>query len=243
MTIVAAAASILAAALLRGLTGFGFAIAAVPLLSLFMAPVVAVPLVVCLQLFGNLFEVRTSLKHCDWPSLRWLTLGALAGSPAGMLALSLFSADTARLAIAGVTAIAVLTLTTGFRFHAIPDARLSVPVGAAAGLFNGLAGMPGPPVIAFYMSLPLSRVVIRASLNMFFLANSIFALASALALRLVTVEMAIVTLLMLPLMYAGQRFGLRFFHLGSDRTHRLIAIACLAVIALGAAIKGLSGHL
>ena len=92
------------------------------------------------------------------------------------------------------------------------------------------------------MSLPLTRTVVRASLNMFFLANSVFALVSALVLRLVSIEMAVITLLMLPVMYVGQRIGLRFFDRGSDRTHRMIAIVCLAAIALGAALKGLSGH-
>jgi uncharacterized membrane protein YfcA len=238
--VAAVAASILAAAILRGLTGFGFAIAAVPLLSLFLPPVLAVPLVVCLQLFGNLFEIRASLKQCHWPSLSWLTLGAAIGTPLGVLALSLISAPAARLAIAALTAIAVAILTRGFAFKAVPDARTAVPVGIAGGLFNGLAAMPGPPVIAFYMSSPVSRVAMRASLNVFFLANSVIALASALALNLVSWEIALYTLLALPVMFLGQRIGLRYFHRGSDRIHRTIAVACLAAIALGAAIKGLS---
>lgn len=236
--IAAVAACILAAAFLRGLTGFGFAIAAVPLLSLFLPPALAVPLVVCLQLLGNLFEIRTSLKECHWPSLSWLTLGAVFGTPLGVFALSAISAPVARLAIAGLTAVAVAILTRGIALKAVPRAGTALPVGAAAGLFNGLAAMPGPPVIAFYMASPVSRIAMRASLNVFFLANSVVALASALALRLVSSDIAIYTLIALPVMFFGQRLGLRFFHRGSDRTHRLIAVACLAAIALGAAIKG-----
>lgn len=234
------AACVLAAAFLRGLTGFGFAIAAVPLLSLLLPPVLAVPLVVCLQLFGNLFEIRTSLKECHWPSLSWLTLGAAIATPLGVLALSLISAPAARLAIAALTAVAVVILTRGLAFKAVPDARTAVPVGALAGLFNGLAAMPGPPVIAFYMASPVSRVAMRASLNVFFLANSVIALGSALMLQLVSWPIAVYTLLALPLMFLGQRIGLRYFHRGSDGAHRRIAVCALAAIAVGAAIKGLS---
>jgi uncharacterized membrane protein YfcA len=239
----AAAASILAAAFLRGLTGFGFALAAVPLMSLFLAPVVAVPLVICLQLAGNLFEIRTSLKQCHWPSLSWLALGTLIGTPIGMLALALFPASAARLAIAAVTAAALLILTRGFAFKLVPGAHATLPVGTLAGLFNGLAGMPGPPVIAYYMASPVSRIAMRASLNVFFLINAVIALASALGLGLITWGIALCALAGLPLMFAGQWLGLRYFHRGSDRTHRLIAMVSLGAIALGAAVKGLSGLL
>ena len=236
----AVAACILAAAILRGLTGFGFAIAAVPLLSLFVAPVLAVPLVVCLQLFGNLFEIRASVKDCHWPSFSWLTLGAAVGTPLGVLALSLISAPSARLAIAALTAIAVVILTRGLAFKAVPPAHAALPVGALAGLFNGLAAMPGPPVIAFYMASPVSRAVMRASLNVFFLVNAVVALASAFVLQIVNWPIVVYTLLGLPVMFLGQRLGLRYFHRGSDRTHRLIAVVALAAIALGAAAKGFS---
>lgn len=239
----AVAGSVLAAAILRGLTGFGFAIAAVPLLSLFLSPVVAVPLVICLQLFGNLFEIRSSLKTCHWSSLGGLTAGALIGVPAGLLGLSVLSPDVARLLIAAATLVAVLLLSGGFAFSRQPGLRLTIPVGILAGVFNGLAAMPGPPVITYYLSMPVSRAVMRASLNVFFLANAVIALASALSLSLIDWTIVLYTLLTLPLMFVGQHIGLRFFHLGSDRTHRLIAIGCLSAIAVGAAIKGLSGVL
>ena len=37
----------------------------------------------------------------------------------------------------------------------------TVAVGALAGLFNGLAAMPGPPVVAFYLAAPVSALVAR----------------------------------------------------------------------------------
>lgn len=234
------AACIFAAALLRGLTGFGFAIAAVPLLSLLLPPVLAVPFVICLQFLGNLFEIRSSVQEGHWPSLRWLILGALIGIPVGVFALSLLSASTARLGIAAATAAAVLMLTRHIALAAVPNLKVAFPAGILAGLFSGLAGMPGPPVIAFYMASPVSRVAMRASLNIFFLANAVIALASAFALKLVNWDIAVYTLLALPLMFLGQRIGLRYFHRGSDRTHRMIAVCALAAIAVGAAIKGLS---
>ncbi|HTC08195.1 MAG TPA: hypothetical protein VK726_05405 [Acetobacteraceae bacterium] len=57
------------AALLRGFTEFGFAIAAVPLLSLGLPPAQVVPLSALLQILASLIDLRTT----DWRSLAWLS--------------------------------------------------------------------------------------------------------------------------------------------------------------------------
>ena len=86
--IVLSIAAVFAAAILRGFTGFGFALAAVPLLGLFMSPTQAVPVAIGLQLMGSLIDFRHATKSCHWPSLRWMMLGAALGSPIGALVLS-----------------------------------------------------------------------------------------------------------------------------------------------------------
>jgi uncharacterized membrane protein YfcA len=240
VTVIAVAASIFAAAVLRGLTGFGFAIAVVPLLSLTMPPVQAVPLVVCLQLVGNLIDARSSLDDCHWPSLRWLMLGAAIGSPLGVVGLSLIPSSWARLLIATATGLAVATLARGFALGAMPGVRLTVPVGVLAGLFNGLAAMPGPPVVAYYMATPLRRDQVRSSLSVFFLLTAVIAAASAVWLGLVGLDAVAFTVAALPLMFIGTRLGRHLFTLGTDATHRRIAVVSLLVIAVLTFAKGVA---
>ena len=50
--------------LLRGFTGFGFGLTAVPLLSLVMPPARAVPLVLMLQAMVSLAGLRDALRDC-----------------------------------------------------------------------------------------------------------------------------------------------------------------------------------
>ena len=57
-TLLIAVYSILTAALLRGFTGFGFGLAAVPLLSLALPPAKVVPLVVVLQVIVGVAGLR-----------------------------------------------------------------------------------------------------------------------------------------------------------------------------------------
>jgi uncharacterized protein len=238
--VLAAAMSILAAALVRGFTGFGFALTAVPLLGMFMPPLQSVPVAVSLQLLIGLGDFRRASRDGHWPSLRWLIVGGVAGSPVGALVLSVVSAPVARVLIAAITVVAVVVLNAGFRLATVPSRGTTAATGLAAGLFNGLAAMPGPPVIVYYTSGPFSRIAARASMMVFFLVSSIAALVSVGMLGLLDLRTLVLTALGIPIMLIGTWLGDIGFHHGSDTLHRRVSIASLAIVALGSAIKGLS---
>ena len=65
-TLSIAVLGVFAASLLRGFTGFGFGIAAVPLLSLALPPAKAVPFVVVLQVVVGVAGLRQAWRQCDW---------------------------------------------------------------------------------------------------------------------------------------------------------------------------------
>jgi uncharacterized membrane protein YfcA len=233
-------AAVFFSAVLRGFTGFGFALAAVPLLGMFMSPTQAVPIAIGLQLMGSLLDFRHATKTCHWPSLRWMMLGAAFGSPIGALVLSQVPAPVARLVISAITLLAVLALGRGFALPAMPGRAVTAITGFVAGLFNGLAAMPGPPAVAYYMSAPVQRATVRASLMVFFLLTSVAAMISGLAIGLITVQTFALSLLGLPVMWIGTRIGHLAFIRSTDTMHRRVSIISLGVIALVSAAKGIS---
>src|SRR5215470_1862868 len=113
-------AVVLAAGFMRGFTGFGFAMAAVPLLALVIAPAHAVPFVVLLQLLASAWDWREARRHAHWRSLPWLMAGAIVGTPLGTLSLRAMSADWARLAIAGAVLLAAVLLARGVKLAGMP---------------------------------------------------------------------------------------------------------------------------
>lgn len=229
---------VLAAAVLRGFTGFGFAIAAVPLLSLFIPPAHAVALALGLQFLGGILDFPSASRDCHWPSLRWLILGSTLGSPVGIAILSVVPAAGARIVIGTLTLVAAILVGRGFALASVPGRAWTTGMGVVAGLCNGVAAMPGPAAVAFYMTSPLGRMQVRASLLVFFFATSLAALASAAVAGLVERQTIVLSCVALPVMWFGTWCGAKAFHHGGETLHRRVSVACLAAIAAASIAKG-----
>ncbi len=215
------------AGLLRGFTGFGFGLTAVPLLSLVMAPARAVPIVLLLQMLVSLAGLRGAVRECDWVSIRLLALGAVVGTPVGAVALAHLAASPVRLVIALVVAGGALVLAGGLRLKRAPTGWGVLPFGLLSGLFNGLAGIPGPPVIALYLAAPVATSVARASMIVFFLATSVIALAPLAWLGLLGRGSLRDAAVGLPAVLVGSWLGSLLYHAGADRHYRRVALLLL----------------
>ena len=177
-------------------------------------------LAIGLQLCGGLLDLRSASRDCHWASLKWLIAGAAIGSPIGVLLLSAAPVSIARLAIAAATAAAVLTLGKGGSLRTAPPRAATALVGLTAGVFNGLAAMPGPPAVIYYLSTPLSRAATRGSLLVFFFATSISAMVSITAVGLLDRQLLALSLIGLPVMMSATFVGELAFRHGSDSLHR-----------------------
>jgi hypothetical protein len=216
---------------MRGFTGFGFAMAAVPLLALVIAPARAVPFVILIQLLAGVWDWREARRHAHWRSLPWLMAGALIGTPLGMMGLASMSADWARLAIAGAVLLAVILMARGFSLAAMPGRPALAGTGLAAGILNGVAAMPGPPVIVLYLAGAMTIEAGRASLLIFFSVNNAIGAASAGLAGLIPPGTLVLAAAALPLMLAAQWLGRRVYLRATPARHRQVALAFLAALA------------
>lgn len=239
------AGAVFSAAVIRGFTGFGFALAAVPLLGFLLPPSQSVPLAVLLQFCASLSDLPRARKSCHWPSLGWLIAGAAIGSPIGVAALATASPATARLAIALVCGGGTIALLRGFRFPALPRRGQTAMVGLTAGLCNGLAAMPGPPVVAYYLAMPLTTQQARCSLLVFFFATSVTSTVSLASAGLLSSTLVVPLAVGVPMILLGSRGGEALLRLSAGRGHRHLSIALLAMVAVMSAAQAISdllGH-
>ena len=226
---------------LRGFTGFGFSLAAVPLLSLIMPPARAVPIVLILQLLVSVAGLRDALRHTDWRSIRILALGAAIATPLGTWGLAHLAAGRVRLVIAVVVVCGALVLGRGFRLAVAPVGWRVLPFGLVSGLFNGLAGIPGPPIIAFYLASPISSAVARGSMIVFFMVTAALALGPMAWFGLLPRAIVMEAAFGLPLVLIGSWLGARAYGYSADRHYRFVALALLLATAALSAWRAATG--
>lgn len=222
------------AALLRAFTGFGFALAAVPVYAFFLPPTEVVVLCASLAVVLGV-QTLPQYIHAVEPRRQWpVFLLALPGTLLGASLLRGLDADQFRLALGVVTVIASLVLA---RFHPARrdlHAGLRAATGLASGLLNGAFAVPGPPVIVYIMATESDPARSRAFMIGFFSFSALLGLATFAALGWVTVQSLVLAALAYPAMFAGDRIGFRLFRSHGGTHYRRIAVA--ACLAIGVAI-------
>jgi uncharacterized membrane protein YfcA len=240
-SLIATMAGVTAAAVLRGFTGFGFGLAAVPLLSLALPPTQVVPLVVTLQVVIGVAGLRAAAIECDWRAVRSLLPGLLIGVPAGLLILTTLPANPVRLAIGAILAFSVWLIQRGVRLPPDPSRLASFCVGLASGLVNGLASMGGPPVVVYLLALGHTAARMRATAIVYFMLSGCVLFVPMAARGLITRDILIWAAASLPVLFGGSRIGSWMFHRARPRHHRMVALvvlSALAVVLIGRALLG-----
>jgi uncharacterized membrane protein YfcA len=161
--------AVFGAGIIRGYSGFGFAMVAVTSMSLVLPPAQVVPTVLVLEVLASLRLVPQVRKDIDWYSLRWLLLGSLVGIPFGVYLLATIPPAPMRIFISLMVLIASILLMRGFSWKRMPGIILILITGLACGMLNGAAAIGGPPVILFYLSSPAGVKTSRASIIAYFL--------------------------------------------------------------------------
>ncbi len=227
------------ASVLRSFTGFGFALAAIPVFSLFLAPTQAVVLSASLSLVLSCLNLRTYWGEIPLRPMLPLLLMALVGTAIGAAILTVISADQFQLWV-GLSVIAACFGLTFFQ----PSTRWKSPAltwftGLISGLMNGALAIPGPPMIIYAMLTEPEPKRSRALLMTFFLASSLIALASYGAAGFITMQSAWYFLLALPALYVGDKLGYYLFQRFGDGFYRRIALVSLVAIGVTITLKAL----
>lgn len=222
---------VFAAGILRGYTGFGFALAAVPMLALVIPPVMVVPLVLCLEIVASAQMLPGLWREVHFRSVGWLAIGSVLGIPLGLYVLAVLPSDVMRLVIALIVLFSLVAILTGGRLRGQPGSWATIVVGAFSGLLNGAAAMGGPPVILFYLGSQTAVHVGRASLILYFALIDSVAAGLAVVSGLLDAALLLLTALSLPALFAGQAIGTRLFRSSLQRHYRAVAVAVLGIVS------------
>ena len=230
-----AASAILAVAqLVYALFGFGAGLIAVSTLTLVgfgLRDVVVVMLLINIPV--EMLLIARERRHTNWRLVAGLGLGVLCGVPVGTWLLSRGGADGL------LVGLGAFLVGSGTVFLALPSLRsITWPrwaapvVGTVAGVFGGLFGTAGPPVIVYTHLSGRPKSEFRATLVTLFACMSWFRLATYAGTELLTSGRALSAAALIPAVLAGAWVGHRIHLDITERTFRTLVSVALVGIGL-----------
>ena len=196
------------AAVLQSISGFGFSLLAMPLLSIFVDIQDAVVIATLCGIFTNAVHLRKDFQLVERSIARRISLSALIGMPLGVVVLSVFSATQMRAIIGAVIVVLVFLMMRNFVLKT-ENTNVDIVLGAFSGLLATSVSTNGPPLVFLLQSKQLDPWRLRATLAYVF---TISGCASFIVLMIAgkgSIEAFQYAMLSLPAMYLGTVVGRR----------------------------------
>lgn len=226
-----ALAALLAGAV-RGFAGFGSGLVFMPVAGAVLPPAQAVVALVVMDVLGPVPNLPNALRTGDLREIGRLGLGMAAGLPLGLAALVWVAPETFRWGVSLIALATVAALATGRAWRGRRGPAATGGAGFLSGIVGGATGLPGPPVILYYMASDMPPAQVRANLTMFLVMVDI-GLVSLLAATGQLHPAAAVTGLLLLLPFSLANFvGSRLFRPDRARAYRMVGLGLIVAAAL-----------
>ncbi len=236
--ILAVAAVFGLAAVVQSVTGFGFALVAVPLLALVLGPAPAVVATTLVSLLISVAVLRADRSFVDWRHAGVVSLAGLAAMPLGLWVLTRVPERALTAVIAVVLLVSTAVVARGLTLR--PGRTTEVTVGAASGVLLTSTGMNGPPLVVAFQAQGMAPRPFRGTLSAVFLVEGVAAVALLTLGGQLTREALLAAAVGVPMMAVGWLVGNRVFHRLDAATFRRLVLWMLvasAVVALVSALR------
>jgi uncharacterized membrane protein YfcA len=230
-------AGVVFASVLRSYTGFGFALAAVPVFSLFLAPADAVVLAASLSLVVGLISIRQWWGVYSPGEILPLVSLAWMGTALGAVLLVRMSVADFQLWAGLAVLLACPAVILARPKAPLRNRALTWVSGLLSGLMNGALAIPGPPMIVYALLTEFDPRRSRALLTMFFTVSSLAALLSYAVGDLVRWPTLQFAVLALPALYLGDWLGNALFLKYRGARYRQIAVVALALMGVAIIVR------
>ena len=158
------------------LSGFGFSLLAVPLMTLVVSPRDAVVVATISGAISTTSQAVIDRKHVDSSIAKRLILASYAGMPFGLMAFIFVSETGLRLVLGVVVISAAVLLLRGFRLRD-DSHHLDWLFGIVSGFLSTSTSTNGPPLVFLMQARQLAPATFRATINTVFAVVNVGALA------------------------------------------------------------------
>lgn len=220
------------AGLVRGFSGFGSGMILAPSVAALFSPPAALITLFVVDSGPSSLLLPSAVKQARWREVIPAAAGFLAGAPAGLW----FLVHGDPLALRWAITVSILALTPalwlGLSYKGPRCAPLSFAVGVVSGFMGNAAGLPGPPIIFYWMAAHANAAIVRANLIAFFAISLVISGFGLWFAGVFTWERIAMGLLACPASLIGLLAGMAMFDRASQKLYRRVAF----LIVLAAAI-------
>ncbi|MCO6473764.1 MAG: sulfite exporter TauE/SafE family protein [Melioribacteraceae bacterium] len=225
-------AVLFAASFTQGMTGFGFALVSIPLLSMMMELKEAVALGALGGLVVNIYliiKLRSFVKFFD---LKNLIIGSVIGIPLGTYMLNDLSPHILKIILGIIVILFVLLSVFKIIKQRNINTNLGYIFGFASGLLGGALNTNGPPILIYFYLNGYDKFKQKASITGFFLIASMFIVLSH-ALTGITSTTTLKNFgIALPFILTGIFLGSRAFGKISTLIYDRIILGFLFIVSI-----------
>lgn len=193
----------------QSLSGFGFSLLAVPLMTLVVSPRDAVVVATVIGALSTTSQAYIDRAVVDAAIAKRLTLASFIGMPFGLTAFVLVSETGLRVVLGVVVLVSAVMLLRGFQLHDEKH-RLDWVLGVVSGFLSTSTSTNGPPLVFVMQARRIDPAVFRATINtVFSLVNIVAVVMFAVAGKVNTQNLGGV-LVAIPALFLALRIGYYF---------------------------------
>lgn len=220
------------AGIVRGFTGFGSALLAVPALAVIYGPVQAVVIEVLIEIPVCLGLLPTAFRHAERRTIVPMLIMFMIFVPVGAILLTVVNPDLLKIVISFFVLLAVALMWQQPRIAGLISPKMNYAVGALSGATQGLTGMAGPLFATAIIARGENSNGTRANISSLACGIILFSVVSFGFFGLITAELAFYAFLACPGILLGVWIGSRLFHKYGGPKLREVILCFLAITAV-----------
>ena len=215
---------ILMASLLKGMTGFGFALISIPFLSMMYSVKVLVPAMAMFNLITSIILLLKIREKVSWYYFIPMFVASLGGIPLGIYMLDYFDEKALRIIIGAILILASAKMLAGIPLAQRFRNKPIVFAGFLSGVLTGSVSLGGPPLVIAMNRKNYSKELFRGIFAWFSTFSSFFTLAAFYVRGLIPDGSLNLALYYSPLLLIGSSLGNRWAALINAEKFRKVVI-------------------
>ncbi len=231
---------IFVAGIIRGFTGFGSALIAVPTLAYLYGPAAAVVIEVLIEIPVVLYLLPAAIRAAHRPTILPMLAMFLLCVPLGAGLLTLIDPKPMKIALSIIVLVAVILLIKQSRLANLMTPRTTLLAGALAGASQGLTAIASPIFAVAMIARNDTATTTRANIILLAGALIMLSLTSYIFLGLATASTFAHALLAAPALILGVITGTHLFKRFAHLNLRPVFLILITAIALATLAQALT---